>query len=154
MQCLLVVVSFKRCHLGASAMLTVYNQSFLEILEGRNYWSWKTLKDYCRKIKKLLLANRNINTCRDQAAIIHYRLISDIFCTPNHNLANVSFMVCFTGIHILLFVLWENCFLLMLQISAKSKKLLCFQYSSHRNCNTMQLIWKLVICNNGKWEKR
>lgn len=93
-------------------MLTIYNQSFLEILEGSNNWSWKVLKDYCRKIKKLLLANRNIHTCSHQAAIIHYRLFSDIFCTflscskiPNHNLAYVSFMVCFTGIHILLFVL-------------------------------------------------
>ena len=36
----------------------IYNQSFLEILEGRNYWSWKILKDYRRKIKTLLLANR------------------------------------------------------------------------------------------------
>lgn len=133
----------------------------MEILEGRNYWSWKVLKDYRRKIRKLLLANRNINTCRHQAAIIHYQLFSDKFCTflscsktPNHNLAYVSFMVCFTGIHIWLFVLWENCILLVLQISAKSEKLLCLQYSSHKNCNTMQLIWKLVICNDGKWEKR
>ena len=35
-KCLLVVVSFKRCHFGASGVSTIYDQSFMENLEGRN----------------------------------------------------------------------------------------------------------------------